>query len=497
MKIRELLREETGRTETLNGCAAYETTLDACLNAFSRIGGMRGEPKTSLYTQCFLPAYLENRDLAMKLLFYIRDIWMGMGEREIFRKIVRKLASDYPDSVRKNIRYFGTYGRFDDLLVLLGTSCEDDMIAYVCGQLKKDEENMAEGNGAKISLLAKWMPSVNTSGKKSAALGKRMAKKLGMSQKEYRRRLSALRRQIGLIESDFAQKTETIPYERIPAKAMLKYHKALAKKDTFAEYLDRVDAGMARMNTFPVFPYEITRPLTWKNGTMRALDKRSVTRRFVNTMWNAKRENLGTENTLVVADGSGSMYWTERDRVTPALIAQTMALFYAERSQGGFHNCFLTFSRRPRLIEIRGNDLWEKMAHIQSFNEVANTDIQAVFRLILRTAQKNRLDQEEMPSTLYFISDMEFDECAEHAEKTAFEAAKEEYEHAGYRLPVVVFHNVNSFQSQFPVRKDTKGAAMTSGSSSAAFRQKADRETTPYDFMLKVLNSKRYQPIRA
>lgn len=502
MKIKELLKEEWIKTETLNGCAAYRTTLDACLNLFSRAGGMRSAESFYLYKKCFLPAYIENSDLAMKLLFYIRDIWMGMGEREIFRKIVERLANDYPDSVRKNIEYFGTYGRFDDLFVLLGTKCEKDMISYISRQLKKDEKNMESGNNTKISLLAKWMPSVNTSGKKTAALGKEIAKKLGMSEKEYRKRLSALRRKIGLIETDLSQKKETVSYENIPAKAMLKYHKALAKKEMFLEYLRKVDAGISKMNTLPLFPYEITRPLM-KNETRlfrRNTEQKTVpeiTRSFLNTMWNAKNENLGTENTLVVADGSASMYWVEREHVTPALIAQTMALFYAERNHGGFHNCFITFSMRPQLIEIKGKDLQQKLQYIQSFGEAANTDILAVFRLILKTAQENGLSQEEMPSTLYLISDMEFDQCAQNAGKTAFETAKEEYERAGYHLPVVVFHNVNSFQSQFPVKKDTKGTAMTSGSSSAVFRQKADKETTPYDFMLKVLMSKRYRPICA
>lgn len=487
---------------TLNGCAAHGTTFDACLDLFANAGGLRGKAGGYLYRSYFLPAYIENPDLAMKLLFHIRDILMGMGERDVFRRIVRKLADDYPESVIKNIQYFGTYGRFDDLFSLLGTRCEKEMIQFVSRQLKEDEERIEKlGEKAQISLLAKWMPSINTSSTQTVEAAKKMARGLGMSQSQYRKRLSALRRQIGLIETNLSQKEEKLDYEKIPSKAILKYREALGKKPEFAEYLAKVGEGTLKMNTTAVFPYEIVRPLmTGYSYWDTSYTKCKITensRVFLDTMWKAKKEKFETDNALVVADGSGSMYGNIGNGVTPALIAQSLALFYAERNHGVFHNCFITFSEHPKLIEIKGKDLMQKLQYVQSFDEIANTNVLAVFRLILWTALKHKLEQKDMPSTLYIVSDMEFDRCAEDADKTAFEMARQEYEDAGYQLPVLVFHNVNSWQKQFPVKKDTKGTALTSGSGTAAFKQKINTETTPYDFMLQVLMAERYHPICA
>lgn len=500
MSMKELLAEEGNKTKTLNHAASYHSTLDACLDLFASAGGMRHTDPVYLYKKCFIPAYIENPDLAMKLLFYIRDISMGMGEREIFREIVKQLAMEFPKSVSKNIKYFGEYGRFDDLFSLMNTPCEADMIQFIKRQLEEDEKKQQQfGEAAHISLLAKWMPSVSTSSRKTRVLARKLASRLDMSEKQYRKCLSALRNQIGLIETKLSQGGE-IAYEKIPAKAILKYRNALLKEETFSTYLEEVQNGTAKMNTAPVFPYEIIRPLMkietnwWEIPETIGNEKE---RMFLDTMWKAKKEDFTAQNALVIADGSGSMYWGERDGVTPALLAQSLALFYAERNHGIFHNCFISFSSRPQLIEIKGNDLMEKLLYVQSFDEPANTDLLTVFRLILDTAVKHHLDQSELPSTLYIVSDMEFDECTGYAGDTPFETAKEEYKNAGYELPAVVFQNVKRWQKQFPVKKDTKGAAVTSGSQTASFHQKVTKETTPYDFMLQVLLAERYRPICA
>ncbi|MDO4454783.1 MAG: DUF2828 family protein [Eubacteriales bacterium] len=500
MNGKELLMEEANRTKTMNHAEAYRSTLDACLNLFASAGGMRHTNPRFLYREYFIPAYIENPDLAMKLLFHIRDIQMGMGEREIFRGIVRQLAVDFPKSVAKNIPYFGEYGRFDDLFSLMGTPCEKELIPFIKRQLEEDEQKLEQsGEQARISLLAKWMPSVSTSSRKTRILARKLASLLDLSEKQYRKRLSALRSQIALVETKLSQGGE-IAYDKVPAKAMLKYRSALSKRESFATYLEEVRDGKAKMNTAPVFPYEIIRPLMkarprWWEELGHEVEENE--RLFLDTMWKAKKEDFECQNALVIADGSGSMYGPERDGVTPALLAQSLAMFYAERNQGIFHNCFITFSRHPQLIEIKGRDLMEKLLYVQSFDAPENTDLLAVFRLILNMAVRNQLDQSELPSTLYIVSDMEFDECTGYAGDTPFETAKKEYEDAGYKLPAVVFRNVNRWQKQFPVKKNTKGAAMTSGSQTASFHQKVTRETTPYDFMLQVLLDERYRPICA
>ena len=102
-----------------------------------------------------------------------------------------------------------------------------------------------------------------------------------------------------------------------------------------------------------------------------------------------------------------------------------------------------------------------------------------------------------MPSAIYIISDMEFNQCVSKANKTLFDNAKDRFAAYGYELPAVVFHNVNSWHMQVPVRANTKGAAMTSGASRTAFKQEIHENMTPLSHMLRVLESKRYEKICA
>ena len=56
----------------------------------------------------------------------------------MFRIILNYLAKYEPESVRRNIEYIAEYGRYDDLLCLIGTPCEKDALRIIEGQLKKD-----------------------------------------------------------------------------------------------------------------------------------------------------------------------------------------------------------------------------------------------------------------------------------------------------------------------------------------------------------------------
>ena len=218
-------------------------------------------------------------------------------------------------------------------------------------------------------------------------------------------------------------------------------------------------------------------------------------RESLDTTWNALEDFTNYENALVVADGSGSMYWGTNP--TPAAVAQSLAIYFAERNQGAFHNHFITFSMTPQLVEIRGRDITEKVRYCRSFNECANTNLQAVFDLILQTAVENHVPQKELPTTLYIVSDMEFDSCAYGASLTNFEYAKAEYRRHGYRLPRIVFWNVHSRNQQQPVRMNEQGAALVSGCTARIFSQVMSGEMDPYANMLNVVCTGRYERIMA
>jgi hypothetical protein len=181
----------------------------------------------------------------------------------------------------------------------------------------------------------------------------------------------------------------------------------------------------------------------------------------------------------------------------PASVALSLGVYFAERNTGTFRNHFITFSGKPQLVEIKGRDILDKIRYCHDYNEVANTNIQKVFELILDTAVKNRVPQSELPSTLYFISDMEFDWCTNDASLTNFEYAKKLFERHGYSLPRVVFWNVASLNRQQPVTQNEQGVALVSGCTPRVFSMLKSGTLSPYAYMLEILGSERYAEIAA
>ena len=431
------LKNEANRTLTENGATTLRSTGSDCLDLFATIGALRNAEDQEIIVR-FARAYAEDRDLAMKMLFYSRDIRGGLGERRVFRTILKHLADVQPESVRKNLHLVSEYGRWDDLTVLFGTKCEKDALAVIRDQLAKDLAALDAGEN--ISLMAKWLPSVNTSNAAVVKDGKRIAKALGMKDAEYRRTLVKLRAKIRIIENNLRQKDYTFEYSAQPSKAMLKYSKAFRRNDEerYTAFLERVSKGEETIHTG---------------------------------------------------------YWGGTP--IPATIALSLGMYFAEHCKGEFHNHFITFSHNPKLVEIKGKDLVEKVQYCETFNECANTNIQKVFELILSTAVKNKLPQDELPETLYFISDMEFDCCADNAELTNFEHAKKLFEDHGYKLPQVVFWNVQSRNQQQPVSMNEQGVILISGCTPRIFSMVANGKFDPVLLMKEVLLSERYAPICA
>ncbi len=485
----EQLKKESNKTFTENGAAAYASTNSYCLDLFSTIGALRGASEAEII-QRFVRAYAEDPDMAMKILFYARDIRGGLGERRVFRTIIRYLAGGGTESIAKNICYIPEFGRLDDILELMGTGYSKNAIELIRKQLEEDSSAMAVGK--EISLMAKWLPSINASDKKTIAMARKVADALGMSCAEYRKKLSAMRAYIKIIENNLREKDYTFDYSKQPSKAMFKYRAAFFRNDNerYKEFLEKVEEGKAVLHTGTLTPYDIITPLLGRN--INEEDKRSA-----DVTWKAQEDFTNDENAIVVADGSGSMYDYYVNETIPAAVAMSLAIYFAERSKGGFNGHFITFSEDPTLVEIKGKDIAEKVSYCASFNEVANTNIERVFDLILNTAVKNRMTQAELPSTMYIISDMEFDECSEGADITNFEAAKRKFELSGYELPRVVFWNVNSRNVQTPVTMNEQGVVLVSGCSPRIFSLLKSGRFTAYEHMMYILGQERYSVITA
>ena len=483
----EHLKNEANRTYTENGAVTYATTYSDCLDLFATIGALRSSNEQEIISR-FVRAFTEDPNLALKTLFFARDVRGGLGERKVFRVCLQWLAHNAPASVKKNIPYVAEFGRWDDLLSLLGTPCEKDAMLLIKKQLEADLESMDMGDD--VSLLAKWLPSVNASNAQTVQYAKKIARFLGMTDATYRKTLVKLREHIRIIENSLREKDYSFDYSKQPSKAMFKYRKAFYRNDgeRYGEFLGKVSRGEAQLHTGTLTPYEIIKPFFYEHvGDQEAS--------AIDATWNAQEDFTRDENALVVIDGSGSMY--SRTDPMPATVALSLGIYYAERNTGAFHNHFITFSERPQLVEIKGETILEKVRYCHDYNEVANTNIQKVFELILRTAVKNNVPQSEMPSTLYIISDMEFDCCARGAELTNFEYAKKIFAEAGYDLPKVVFWNVQSRNKQQPVTQNEQGVALVSGCSPRIFSMLKSGILSPLGYMLDILGAERYEKIAA
>ena len=481
------LKQEANDTVTENGAVTPITTGSECLDLFATVGALRHVNDREIENR-FVRAFYENRDIAMKLLFFARDIRGGLGERRVFRVVLNWLAKNEPETVRKNLEYVAEYGRYDDLLALMDTPCEREMLNVLKAQFDSDRDSMLAG--VEVSLLGKWLPSVNASNADTVRYAKKIAKFFGMNDASYRKALVALRAYIRIIENNLRERDYTFDYSKQPSKAMYKYRKAFLRNDgkRYGEFMNRVIEGTEKLNASTLMPYEIISPIIRGNVGEKE-------RMAINATWGSQEDFGSDENALAVIDGSGSMF-SYGDPI-PAAVAMSLGIYFAERNTGAFKNHFITFSEKPRLIEIKGKDIVDKVRYCSRYSEVANTNIQKVFELILKAAVKNGVPESEMPSKLYIISDMEFDRCTDDSSLSNFEYAKKIFAEAGYKLPEVVFWNVASRHTHQPVTMNEQGVALVSGCTPRLFSMVAGGIVDPYAFMMQVIESERYAKIAA
>jgi len=468
MSFLDSLKKSTNKTRTENNAVTNISSLNPVLDFFALAGSMRGRVQDAV--KLFRLAWDEDKLMALRALFYLRDIRGGQGERDLFRACLPEV----PDKViAKNLGHIPTFGRWDDIFSLDIA----DITELVKDQLAEDEKAMAEGKS--VSLLAKWMPSENTSSNKTHKLAIRMAKALGLKLPEYRKKIVALRKHIKLLEQKMSAKEwSEIDYEKTPSQAMRKHTKAFKRNDEkrFAAYLEAVEKGEKKIKTETLFTYEVFDLV------------QSGEEKTANAMWQNLPDFTQGKNALVIADVSGSMSGR------PMSISVSLALYFAEHNKGPFHDYFMTFSERPQLVKVVGKTLTEKLGNIENAQWDGNTNVEAAFEAILEAAQEDKASADEMPKILYIISDMEFDSCVRNAEATNFENAKQMFKEAGYELPHVVFWNVDARQNQAPALANEANVTLLSGSSQSAFRYAVEGKT-PMESMADILNSERYAVI--
>lgn len=480
------LKNEANLTTTENGALTYSTTQNECLNLFFRAGAMRNVSKEKI-EDVVEKAFIEDKSKTMKIIFYARDVRGGLGERRFFKTALQTLANIDTERVNNNIKYISEYGRWDDILVLFNTPCEETVLSLIKEQWNKDIVNMS--SGLEVSLLAKWLPSINASAYETKKNAKKIINYLNCSDKQYRQTLSALRKYIDIIENKLREREYDFDYSKQSSGAMFKYRNAFVRNDNdrYTKYLENVNKGKTTINTNTLYPYEIVRRCREDvNNDVLSLD----------TTWKNLPSFKNDENAIAVVDGSGSMTLSYTNNVAPIDVALSLGIYFAEHNTGKFANHFITFSHTPQLVEIKGDNIVEKVKYCRKYNEVSDTNLEATFDLILNTAIKYNLSQSEMPKRMYIISDMEFNSCVEGGnDKTLFNTMQDRYKENGYELPEVVFWNVNSRNSNFPVSISNTNVALVSGCTPALFNMVGNGEINPVKIMNDIINSERYSCI--
>lgn len=505
MNFIEALEKVTNTSTTENGAIGYATTGKALVDFNFKIPSYRNTHKISKLIVDFAKVWNEDKELAIKYLFYLRDIRGGLGERDSFRTCIKELTlTDELDN-----RVFGwimEYGRADDLFCFFDTSLEKEMVEFVIKTLEQDCINYA--NNKPVSLLAKWMPSINTSSKATKALAKKFITAMEISEKDYRKVLSKLRACIDVVEKKLcANEWDKVKYETVPSMANLKYASAFMRHDSErrTEYLSALKKGETKINSSTCFPHDIVSKYHRPDDFFNRILKYDET---LEQMWKALPnylENATNKNILVVRDGSGSM--TSRvsssSSVSALDVADALSIYFSERNSGPFKDKLVSFSERPKFIDLsKLSNLRSKLLELQNHDEVANTNIEAVFEMILKVAVDNNLKQDEIPSIL-IISDMEFDNCActddfggyDNVDKALFNHITRKFNEHGYSLPKLIFWNVNSRTNTIPLTQNELGVALLSGFSAAISKMALSNELDPYKVIVEQLNSERYKQV--
>lgn len=481
---------------TENGAAGYETTGKALVDLNFAVASLRNQDEEEIVKR-FIPAFYEDRMLAMKWLFFLRDVRGGLGERRTFRIIMKYLAKSFPEMVNALVGIMAEYGRFDDLLCLFDTPVEETALLVLREQLLKDVQNME--NGESVSLCAKWMPGNNTSSEESQRMAAKLRDFMGLTAKEYRKLLASLRKYLHVTEVFMSgNRWNEIDYGRVASRANLLYRKAFLVHDEERRknFLKDVEEKGAVMHAGVLMPHEIVMQYTVRNGWSLNVNKEDTA---LEALWkNLSNTVAGAENVLCVVDGSGSMTCPVGEGSTTALhVSNALGVYFAERMGGAYHNRFITFSNTPRYVDLSScRTLKEKLELAFSNNDCTNTNIEATFRLILETAVRNRLSQEELPATILVISDMEFDQAMWGKNTdTLFGIIKKRFAVHGYKMPKLVFWNVNSRTNVIPVRENKLGVGLVSGFSVNICNMVLSNELDPFACLKKVLEGERYRKI--
>lgn len=478
---------------TENGAEAYSSTMNAVLDMFA-FGASYRQRSDSDVIDLFQKALREDETLAMKCLFWIRDVRGGAGERRFFRVCMKWLASAHPEIALRNLSHVPEYGRFDDLYVFVDTPIQDEAMTMLARQL------IADMVVDFPSLAGKWAKSCNASSKETRRLGEITRSYMNMTPREYRRVLSTLRERLNVLERLMSGKRfDEIDFSKLPSVAGMRYsHCFSTREELKARYAEFMANAETKVNAATLFPYDCA--CKANAVAYRPLD--DTQRVAVNKFWDNLPDYIGdndASNFMCVCDTSGSMTWG-CNNPAPIDVATSLSIYFAERAKGPFHNHYISFASRPQLIEITGRDFVEKVERIRRTNLCDNTNLAAVFNLLLSLAKRG-VPAEDFVKNLFIISDMEIDQATpeisrrdrEGGFKSTMERIRANWEReTDIPFPRLYYWNVNARNNT--VLDLGKDVSYISGASPAILKQVLSGKTG-WQLCLETILSERYAPI--
>ena len=503
MSFIKSLQQQSNLIHSENGALMHESTFNPLLDFNFKISSYRNDKCAGIND--WIRVLSDNSILPktkIKYLFYLRDAREGVGERDLFRSSLLPTCDHYPQLVVPILKHIPEYGRWDDLVWLLDMT-ENDLVkreikSIIHNQWIKDIEDT--NRGKQISLMAKWLPSTNASSKTTIRRGKMIARVLGLNESMYRKTLSKLRERLNVTETNLSAKTyEKINYSEVPSKAALLYKNAFQRNDElrYQEYLEGLKKGTEKVNASVTMPYEIVRKYCQQMGidlgcAYHNKSKKIVIDELLEQAWkNIPCEDIA--NTLVVCDSSGSMCQpvSGSTKAECIEISNALAIFFAEHSKGEFKDKFITFSSRPQFVDLsKCNTLAHKIQLASLHDDCSNTDLYAVFKLILETAIKGNMKSEDLPKNILIVSDMHIDSrfCSD---QTFMESIRKEYEDAGYTMPCLIWWNLTNRATVFPEIKGN--IKLVSGFSANNYKMIMNDKLDPWQALLDMINSDRYK----
>jgi hypothetical protein len=455
---------------TANGMKARKSSANALVDLFYNIGASRGKNIVPAFTS----AYVQDKDLALRVALWARDARSGAGERQLFRDILTHLEKTDPDAAVRLMNKVPELGRFDDLLVFKSKDMKAKAYTLLGDNLR-----------AKNGLAAKWTP-------RKGEVAREIREFFGMTPKQYRKSLVNMTK---VVESQMcANDWDNINFSHVPSQAARIYKKAFNRHSVkFAEYVQKLVSGdkTVKVNAGAVYPYEILKGVISHYG-VKSFDKTELD--HIVAQWDALPNYVGDANIMPLVDVSGSMTCPagKNTSVTCLDVSVSLGLYLADKNKGAFHGTFLTFSEKSELVTLKGN-IVQKADQMVKSKWGMSTNLHAAFDKILSTAVKNNVPNSDMPKMLLILSDMQFNQCVRH-DDSAMQMIERKYAEAGYEMPAVVFWNLNS-SDNVPVKSDKSGAALVSGFSPSIMTSllSADpKEFTPEGMMMKTIMADRY-----